>query len=125
MSVSQSVSIHHASNEDGYTAGKAEERKQRKYGQEKLSGNSSSPEFTPLVFESFGRWGEGAETYLAKRSRDDEGHRNEAEFRGYWRRRPGILLQRCNAHVIQKKLLKMLPAEVDELDCRDTQYMLH
>ena len=25
----------------------------------------------------------------------------------------------------EAKLLKMLPAEVAELDCRDTQYMLH
>ena len=54
--------VHLASNEDGYTAGKAEERKQRKYGQEKLSGTSSLPKFTPLVFEHFGCWGEGAET---------------------------------------------------------------
>ena len=43
--------------------------------------------------------------------RDIEGRLNEAEFRGYWRKRFSILLQRSNASVILHKLSRILPEE--------------
>ncbi|XP_062500540.1 retinaldehyde-binding protein 1-like [Corticium candelabrum] len=80
-------------------------------------GNTSSLNFTPLVFEHFGTWGSEATNYLnklARRSRDIEGYTNEADFRGFWRKNFSIILQGCNARVILHKLTRVFPGEEDE-----------
>ena len=40
---------------------------------------------------------------LSKRSKDDFGKSNGAEFKDYWLQRTAIQLQRCNANVLLKK----------------------
>ena len=70
--------------EEGFAAARREERK--KYEKQQLAGNTSSLNFTPLVFEHFETWGSEATNYLnklARRSRDIEGYTNEADFRGF------------------------------------------
>ena len=65
----------------------------------------------PLVLEHFGRWGKKVETYLddlSKRSKDDFGKSNRAEYKDYWRQRIAIQLQRCNANVFLKKISNAL-----------------
>ena len=74
--------------EEGFAAARREERKMIKYEKQQLAGNTSSLNFTPLVFEHFGTWGSEATNYLnklARRSRDIEGYTHEADFRGFWR----------------------------------------
>ena len=68
----------------------------------------------PLVLKHFGRWGKKAETYLddlSKRSKDDFGKSNRAEFKDYWRQRIAIQLQRCNANVLLKKISNALSGQ--------------
>ena len=121
--------ILHTASEDGFAAAQMENIKRRKYSNEQLHGSSSSPDFKPLVFEHFGRWGSEAKAYLnflAKRSRSSVGKCNEAEFRGYWRHRFAVLLQRCNARVMEKKLEKILGFACDpNTSDRSVQYILH
>ena len=72
--------------EEGFAAARREERKMIKYEKQQLAGNTSSLNFTPLVFEHFGTWGSEATNYLnklARRSRNIEGYTNEADFRGF------------------------------------------
>ena len=53
-----------------------------------------------VVLEHFGKCGSGlSELELGRRSRDVEGHKNEADFRGFWRKKFSVILQRCNAKV--------------------------
>ena len=76
--------------EKGFAAARREERKMIKYEKQQLAGNTSSLNFTPLVFEHFGTWGSEVTNYLnklARRSRDIEGYTNEADFRGFWRKK--------------------------------------
>ena len=78
-----------------------------------------------LVFEHFGRWGTAAVDFLnslARRSRDIESHKNDADFnRGFWRKKFSVILQRYN-----DKLPHLLPQEVDEdIYHRDVQNCLH
>ena len=100
-----------------------------KYGKEQLAGNTSSLNFTPLVFEHFGTWGSEATNYLnklARRSRDIEGYTSKADFRGFWRKKFSIILLQCNAKVIHHKLTRVFPGEVDEnIYDRDYQSSLH
>ena len=100
-----------------------------KYEKQQLAGNTSSLHFTPLVFEHFGTWGSEAANYLnklARRSRDIEGYKNEADFRRFGREKFSIILQRCNAKVILHKLTRVFPGEVDEnKHNRDYQSSLH
>ena len=73
--------------EEGFAAARREERKMIKYEKQQLTGNTSSLNFTPLVFEHFGTWGSEDTNYLnklARRSRDIEGYTNEADFRGFF-----------------------------------------
>ena len=63
------------------------DRKLARYEKEKHPGGLSV-RVVPLVLENFGRWGKKAETYLddlSKRSKDDFGKSNRAEFKDYWR----------------------------------------
>ena len=63
--------------EEGFATARREERKMIKYEKQQLAGNTSSLNFTPLVFKHFGTWGSEATNYLnklARRSRDIEGY---------------------------------------------------
>ena len=115
--------------EEGFAAARREERKMIKYEKQQLAGNTSSLNFTSLVFEHFGTWGSEATNYLnklARRSRDTEGYTNEADFRDFWRKKFSTILQRCNAKVILHKLTCVFPGEVDEnIHNRDYQSSLH
>ena len=91
---------------DGFAVKKREEEKCDKYAKVQLpSGNA--PHIVPLVFEHFGTWGERAHDYLndlSRRSVDEVGRSNAEEFKSYYRRCFSVLLQKCNARVIMKKL---------------------
>ena len=90
------ATLKQAALEEGFAAARKEERKMIKYEKQQLAGNTSSLNFTPLVFEHFGTWRSGATNYLSKlarRSRDIEGCTNEADFRGFWRNKFSIILQ--------------------------------
>lgn len=89
-----------ASREEGVAAMKREKKKGVKYQSELLPGGSS-PRVIPLVFEQFGRWGKQAVKYLnklAKSARDDEGRRNEVEFKTKWRSIISVTLQQRNVN---------------------------
>ena len=80
--------------EEGFAAARREERKMIKYEKPQLACNTSSLNFTPMVFEHFGTWESEATNYLnkqARKSRDIEGYTNEADFRGFWRKKFSIL----------------------------------
>ena len=79
----------------GYTAKKIKEQKDEKY-QDELHKMSSAPSLILLEMEYFGRWGEKAEIYLSdlsKRSRNEEGYPNPAEFKILWRKQLSLQLQ--------------------------------
>ena len=103
--------------EESSAAARREERKMIKYEKQQLAGNTSSLNFTSLVFEHFATWGSEATNYLnklARKSRDTEGYTNEADFRDAWRKNFSIILQQSNTKVILHKLTRVLPGEVDE-----------
>ena len=103
--------------EEGFATARREERKMIKYEKQQLAGNTSSLNFTPLVFKHFETWGSEATNYLnklARRSRDIEAYTNEADFRGFWRKKFSIILQQCNTRVILNKLTCVFPGEEDE-----------
>ena len=113
----------------GYAAKKREEQKDEKY-QHELHLTTSTSSFVPLVMEHFGRWGVKAEAYLkelSKRSRNEEGLPNPAEFKAVWRKRLSLQLQRCNANVIMKKIKRISwEGDEDENDYeRDIHNFLH
>ena len=71
------------------------------------------PHIVPLVFKHFGTWGGQAYDYLNDLSRrfvDEVGRSNAEEFKSYYRRCFSILLQKCKARVIMKKLT-LLPSD--------------
>ena len=85
-------------------------RKKSKY--EALSvQDGTTPNLVPLVFEHFGFWGQEADNFLSslsKKSKDSEGRSTEANFRTRWLRQISIIIQRCNARVILKKISSRL-----------------
>ena len=86
-------------------ASRREERKKATYDRERYPGGLSV-KVTPLVLEHFGRWGKQGEEYvdqLSKRSTNDFGRPNRAEFKDNWRKRFAIQLQKCNAGVFLRK----------------------
>ena len=102
--------------ESGYAAKKREAKKEQKYNQQ-LSQSGSRSSLIPLVFEHYGYWGSAAEDYLdclSKKSKDEHGRNNEADFRDRWRRQISIDIQRCNAKVISKKLSKLSLNRVED-----------
>ena len=107
---------------------KREAKKEQKYNQQ-LSQSGSRPSLIPLVFEHYGYWGSAAEDYLdclSKKSKDEHGRNNEADFRDRWRRQISIDIQRCNAKVISKKLSKLSLNRVEDfLYDRDIQHHVH
>ena len=118
-----------SSSESGCAASRREEKKKVKYLKDLLPGGST-PNFAPLVFEHFGHWGNTATDYLntlSLRSRDSDGKCNKAEFRSYWRKKLSVILQRCNAKVLLKKIdrLHLQSSSADiALDC-ELQSSIH
>ena len=88
----------------------------------------------PIVYEHFGLWGSEATNYfktLSKRSKQDPTIK-ERDFRDFWRKRLGVLLQKCNSQVILKKMKRLTRSdeedeeeEEEEEECRDSQYCIH
>ena len=73
-------------------AARREDRKLACYEKQKHPGGLSAG-VVLLVLEHFGRWGKKEETYLdnlSKRSKDDFGKSNRAEFKDYWHQRIAI-----------------------------------
>ena len=105
---------------EGAAAARREDRKLARYEKEKHPGGLSV-RVVPLVLEHFGRQGKKAETYLddlsKKRSKDDFGKSNRAEFKDYWHQRIAIQLQHCNANVVLKKISNALSGQAK---CRDS-----
>ena len=101
--------LNHAHREEGYAAKVREEKKLKKYSGEVLHGGLSS-KCVPLVFEHFGLWGSHAHKFLSHISRQSynttHAHPfNSAQrFKAFWRKQFSIILQRCNARVISRKL---------------------
>ena len=98
-----------AATTDGAAARRREDIKHNKYSQEQLPGGYT-PTLIPLVFEHFGGWGEEASTFLDKLSklyRDEEGRNNPSDFKTHWRRRLSVQLQRCNASVLARKMIRV------------------
>ena len=96
-----------SSESDGAAAERKDREKRRKakYAKETLPGRSTVS-FIPLVIEHIGQWGEMGRTFLerlAKKSRDELGRSNTAEFLDIWRKRFSTQLQKCNAKVIMRK----------------------
>ena len=100
---------------DGYAASIREERKRKKYSEERLPGGYEA-NCIPLVFEHFGRWGSEAEDFwqhLAKQSSSISGSQNISNFKNFWRKRLSNILQQCNTQVMLKKLSRLSCSEVD------------
>ena len=99
-----------------------------KYSNQQHPGSCKAT-FLPLSFEHFGCWGGNADKYLnllAKRSRNVESGSSEAQFRGQWRKRLSICLQKSNSNVILRKLRRIAEGN-EELDDneRDIQNIIH
>ena len=103
-------------------------RKKSKYGALPVQ-DSTTPNLVPLIFEHFGFWGQEADNFLnslSKKSRDSEGRSTEADFRTRWRRQICIIIQRCNARVILKKISKLHVGKIDDFFFDiDIQHYVH
>ena len=98
---------------------KRDEKKEAKCYSELLP-EGFCPLVIPLVFEHFGRWGEQAVRYLnklAKSARDDEGRRNETDFKTKWRSITSVTLRCCNAKVVSDKLISIVRLERRNVVC--------
>ena len=70
---------------DGVAASRREDRKVARYEKERYPGGLA----VRVVLEHFRGWGKKAESYLddlSKRSRDDFGRPNRADFKDHWRK---------------------------------------
>ena len=84
----------------------------------------SESKCVPLVLEHFGRWGEEALRFLNQLSRKNQ---NVVQFKSHWRKRLSIILQKCNARVLLKKLSRLSCDNIvadDPFDF-DIQYQVH
>ena len=82
------------------------EEKKEKYSTETHPGGFS-PKLIPLALEHFGFGGQEGQRFLhgiSQRSRDEDGKANSIKFKTYWRRLFSMILQRCNASEINRKL---------------------
>ena len=105
-----------------------QKERRKKYSNQQHPGSCKAT-FIPLIFEHFGCWGEMADNYLnqlTKRSRDVESGLSEAQFRGQWRKRLSICLQKSNSNVVLRKLRRITEGN-EELDDneRDIQTIIH
>ena len=56
-----------------------------------------------------------AEEYkISKKSKDEHGRNNEADFQDRWRKQLSVVLQSCNSQVIFKKLSKLSKCNFDD-----------
>ena len=106
-----------SSREDGFAACTREEKKANKYTGEILSEGASS-KCIPLVFEHFGRWDLQADAFLHSLSKqcsriEEDPFRSAEQFKTFWRKRLSLILQRCNAEVILKKLSRVSETKND------------
>eukprot|EP00118_Oscarella_pearsei_P022296 m.255021 g.255021 ORF g.255021 m.255021 type:complete len:257 (+) comp40390_c0_seq2:157-927(+) len=79
--------------QDGAAAAVRDAKKRDKYQSNRRPAGVNAT-FIPLVFEHFGRWGDGAEKFLGKLGSAveiAEGKTKKAEFLCYWRRRLSLL----------------------------------
>ena len=78
----------------------------------------------PLVLEHFGRWGEEALRFLDQLSRKNQ---NVVQFKSHWRKRLSVILQKCNARALLKKLSRLSCDNIvaDDLFDFDIQYQVH
>ena len=95
-------------------------RKKAKYSEHQLPGGSES-KCVPLVLEHFGLWGEEALRFL------DQLSRNVVQFKNHWRKQLSVILQKCNARVLLKKLSRLSCDNIvaDDLFDFDIQYQVH
>ena len=112
-----------SSKEDGFAARTREEKKTNKYTGEIVPGGTSS-KCVPLVFEHFGRWGLQANAFLHTLSKqcsriEEDPFCSAKQFKTFWRKRFSLILQRCNAKVILKKLSRVSETknDMDKLFC--------
>ena len=108
--------LNRASKEAGYAAERREMRKKSKYKALSVQ-DGTTLNLVPLVFEHFGFCGQEADNFLnslSKKSKDSEGRSNEANFRTRWCRQISIIIQRCNARVILKKISRMHVGKIDD-----------
>ena len=84
----------------------------------------SESKCVPLVLKHFGRWGEEALRFLNQLSRKNQ---NVVQFKSHWRKRLSIILQKCNARVLLKKLSRLSCDNIvaDDLFDFDIQYQVH
>ena len=87
-------------------------------------GGGSESKCVPLVLEHFGRWGEEALRFLDQLSRKNQ---NVVQFKSHWRKRLSVILQKCNARVLLKKLSRLSCDNIvaDDLFDFDIQYQVH
>ena len=103
--------------EDGFATRAREEKKTNKYTGEILPGGMSS-KCIPLVFKHFGRWGLQADAFLHTLSKqcirmEEDPFRSAEQFKTFWMKRFSLILQRCNAKVILKKLSRVSETKND------------
>ena len=115
--------VKRASRIDGFAASAREDKKKAKYSEHQLPGGSES-KCVPLVLEHFGRWGEEVLRFLNQLSRKNQ---NVVQFKSHWRKRLSIILQKCNARVLLKKLSRLSCDIIvaDDLFDFDIQYQVH
>ena len=120
-----------SSREDGFAAHTREEKKTNKYTGEILPGGTSS-KCIPLVFEHFGRWGLQADAFLHTLSKqcshmEEDPFCSAEQFKTFWRKRFSLILQRCNAKVILKKLSRVSETknDMDKLFDFNVQMQVH
>ena len=108
-----------------------EEKKTNKYTGEILPEGTSS-KCIPLVFEYFGRWGLQADAFLHTLSKqcsriEEDPFRSAEQFKTFWRKRFSLILQRCNAKLILKKLSRVLETknDMDKLFDFNVQILVH
>ena len=84
----------------------------------------SESKCVPLVLEHFGCWGEEALRFLDQLSRKNQ---NVVQFKSHWRKRLSVILQKCNARVLLKKLSRLSCDNIvaDDLFDFDIQYQVH
>ena len=76
------------------------------------------------MLEHFGRWDEEALRFLDQLSRKNQ---NVVQFKNHSRKRLSVILQKCNARVLLKKLSRLSCDNIvaDDLFDFDIQYQVH
>ena len=107
-----------SSREDGFAARTREEKKTNKYTGE-IQPRGTSSKCIPLVFEHFGKWGLQADAFLHTLSRNSAAVLRKTPFvvqnnsKLFVGNLFSLILQRCNAKVILKKLSRVLETKND------------